>query len=85
MFNIRRIVMIDKNLKPILVLIALGLWGNIFFLYFKPSPAAAEQDLLGGLVKNYASSAGAEVSAIKKAILSSADGTCPNKKLCGPV
>ena len=77
--------MIDRSTKIILAVIAAGLWANFGLSLLTPSKALAESDLLGGLVRNYAASAGSDFSLIKKAILSIADGTCANKKLCGPV
>jgi hypothetical protein len=53
-------------------------------MLLKPNPALAEQDLLSSLVKNYTGSTAADFNIVKKAILSIADGTCTNKKLCGP-
>ena len=76
--------MIDKTTRILLILIAGALWANFAQSVFAPQPARAEQDLLGSLVKNYAGAAGSDFNIIKKAILSIADGTCANKKLCGP-
>ena len=76
--------MIVKTSKVLLTLIACALWANLAQSVLAPQPAKAEQDLLGNLVKNYAGTAGSDFNVIKKAILSIADGTCANKKLCGP-
>lgn len=66
------------------MLIACALWADLAHSVLSPRSAKAEQDLLGSLVKSYAGAAGSDFNAIKKAILSIADGTCANKKLCGP-
>ncbi len=74
----------DKISKTLLVVLAAGLWLNFIVMLLKPNPALAEQDLLSSLVKNYSGSTVSDFNIIKKAILSIADGTCTNKKLCGP-
>lgn len=75
---------IDKSNRFFLMLIAFALWANLAHSVLSPRSAKAEHDLLGSLVKSYAGTAGSDFNAIKKAILSIADGTCANKKLCGP-
>jgi len=74
----------DKISKTLLVVLAAGVWLNFIVMLLKPNPALAEQDLLSSLVKNYSGSTVSDFNIIKKAILSIADGTCTNKKLCGP-
>ena len=74
----------DKMSKTLLVILAVGIWLNFIVMLLKPNPALAEQDLLSSLVKNYTGSTAADFNIVKKAILSIADGTCTNKKLCGP-
>ena len=74
----------DKISKTLLVVLAAGLWFNFIVMLLKPNPALSEQDLLSSLVKNYSGSTVSDFNIIKKAILSIADGTCTNKKLCGP-
>ena len=74
----------DKISKTLLFILAAGIWLNLIVILLKPNPAFAEQDLLSNLVKNYTGSTTSDFSIVKKAILSIADGTCTNKKLCGP-
>jgi len=74
----------DKISKTLLIILAAGIWLNFIVILFKPNPASAEQDLLSSLVKNYTGSTASDFNIVKKAILSIADGTCANKKLCGP-
>ena len=74
----------DKISKTFLVVLAAGVWLNFIVMLLKPNPALAEQDLLSSLVKNYSGSTVSDFNIIKKAILSIADGTCTNKKICGP-
>lgn len=73
----------DKISKSLLVVLTVGIWLNFIVMLLKPNPALAEQDLLSSLVKNYTGSTTSDFNIIKKAILSIADGTCTNKKLCG--
>ena len=74
----------DKISKFLLVILAAGIWLNFIVMFLKPNPARAEQDLLSNLGKNYTGSTASDFNIVKKAILSIADGTCTNKKLCGP-